>query len=399
MADTEDGALFGEDTNVKEDSEKADVKQEEGKPKEEDGGESPKTDKEKVDEKIIKEDENEEIVKKEESEKTIKTEEEEVQPPIEPEKPKKKKQEEKSVIKPSPPRVPKKTPRPSINSSMSDNAKLNAEKNPYSTHRKRSKWEPIPVVHPEDICYIPNKKLSQVPETVAGFRCLLGTLPRPAIWCIGRYNNLVPEKRLRAMKLMSKGIGTAVQFGDGVLIDGGVDWCAGDVKFPKEIRTAFPLLGISNHHQEYNPPEGLHWGHDQHVIFHCHDEDFPRAAQNIIDAITGIRKCKCVVIVIGGDPELDLPLVEAANEYGYPIILLEGTGGLADELVDMYKAGNSTNEWPRTTMGKIVKNGYIKVFESDDFEDEGELTALIHICMVTNIFDYESWEGRYGPPQ
>ena len=49
---------------------------------------------------------------------------------------------------------------------------------------------------------------------------------------------------------------------------------------------------------------------------------------------------------------------------------------------------------PRTPIGSLVKRSFIKVFETDDFEDEGELTALIHFMMLTNIFDYESWEGR-----
>ena len=399
MADKDDGALFGEDDGDKTKGEEVDVGEEEAPPvANEEVVEVEKEDNKQGKEKetVVSESEDVEEPKPKEPEK----------PKAEP-KPKKKKSffsrskkevEKKAEIKPSPPPVAQKTPRPSINSNASMNTKLLMEKNEYSTHRKRSKWEAKPTVHPEDICYIPAKKMNKVQSLVNDFRCLQGTLPRPVIWCIGRYNTLTPEKRFRAMKFMSRGIATAVQFGDGVLLDGGIDWCAGDVKFPKEIRTAFPLIGVSNSQKDHTPPEGLHWGHDQHVIFNCHDDDFPKATLNVVDAITHVRKCKCVVVVIGGAEELDLPHVKAATELGYPIIVLEGTGGLADELVDIYKDGKSTNNWPRTALGKVAKRASIKVFAADGIEDEGELAALIHFFMLTNVFDYDEWDGRYGPP-
>ena len=151
------------------------------------------------------------------------------------------------------------------------------------------------------------------------------------------------------MKLVSKGVATATQFGDGVFIDSGIDWCAGDVKFPPEIRTAFPLIGVSNSLAKFQPPTRLHWGHDQHIVFHC-DEDFlPTATQNIIDAVTHVRKCKCVVIVVGGNMGADLANVQSASEYGHPIIVLESTGGLADEIASTYREHERTGNYAAHT--------------------------------------------------
>ena len=67
---------------------------------------------------------------------------------------------------------------------------------------------------------------------------------------------------------------------------------------------------------------------------------------------------------------------------------------LADEIASAYREHERTGDLPRTPIGLLVKRSFIKVFETDDFEDEGELTALVHFMMLTNIFDYESWEGR-----
>ena len=95
--------------------------------------------------------------------------------------------------------------------------------------------------------------MGDLESVVDKIRSLQGTLPRPAIWVIGRYDHLKPDQRLRGMKLVSKGVATATQFGDGVFIDSGIDWCAGDVKFPPEIRTAFPLIGVSNSLAKFQP--------------------------------------------------------------------------------------------------------------------------------------------------
>ena len=122
-------------------------------------------------------------------------------------------------------------------------------------------------------------------------------------------------------------------------------------------------------------------------MFHC-DEDFlPTATQNIIDAVTHVRKCKCIVIVVGGNTVADLANVQSASEYGHPIIVLESTGGLADEIASAYREHERTGNYPRTPIGSLVKRSFMKVFETDDFEDEGELTALMHFMMLTNIFD------------
>ena len=57
----------------------------------------------------------------------------------------------------------------------------------------------------------------------------------------------------------------------------------------------------------------------------------------------------------------DLANVQSASEYGHPIIVLESTGGLADEIASAYREHERTGNYPRTPIGSLVKRSFIKV--------------------------------------
>ena len=51
----------------------------------------------------------------------------------------------------------------------------------------------------------------------------------------------------------------------------------------------------------------------------------------------------------------DLANVQSASEYGHPIIVLESTGGLADEIASAYREHERTGDLPRTPIGSFSK--------------------------------------------
>ena len=115
---------------------------------------------------------------------------------------------------------------------------------------------------------------------------------------------------------------------------------------------------------------------------------FPTATQRIIDAITHTRKCKCVVLVMGGSQEKHLPFLDVAKEFGYPIIAVEASGGLAREIADEYRNREDPEaEGPLAQLVDPYRGANIKIF------NEGckgtELNALLHCFMLSNPFDYD----------
>ena len=251
---------------------------------------------------------------------------------------------------------------------------------------KRSKWDEVPVVHPDDIAYLTRYDLAQLDEIKENWRSLRGTTPRPVVWAVGGYRNLPVANRMKGMQLMSSGIGTAVQFGDGVLVDNGLDDGACDVKFPAEIRMAFPIIGVTRCELENQPPPGLHWGHDQQVVIKCEADYFPNATQRVIDAITDTRRCKCIVVLIGGLEGVDLPSLEVAKEFGYPIIAVEESGGLAGKLCSAIRDQSSGSE-RLARLANTKRGANVHVFPRGSTPEQ--LNALLHFFMLTDPFDYD----------
>jgi hypothetical protein len=225
--------------------------------------------------------------------------------------------------------------------------------------------------------------------------------PKSIILNIGGAGNLNEADDFRLINLFSRAVAVATRDNESMIIDGGTDsgvmslMGMGVVDRGKKTdligvapagKVSYPGMGESKKGTETFPLEPNHshfilvntdnWGSEKETIF------------NLVKHFTDKSKdLPVLTLLVNGGPLSKYELLSSVRA-GYPVLIIEGSGRMADEVAGLWRTRPEKIEDP--VMAEIISDGKIHLFNIDN--DEDELIRLIHRLLEGNSMLRDAWE-------
>jgi hypothetical protein len=234
--------------------------------------------------------------------------------------------------------------------------------------------------------------LALLPEAAEAATAIVEQLDLPAygavLAVVGSAGSLGPQLLPRLRQLFGQAVARAAQQATAVLVDGGTQ--AGVMALLGEAVAALgyatPLVGVAPaalvsyppapepatavalepHHSHFVLTPGAKWGDETSTLF------------GVVRALRGpTRQARpAALLLVGGGAVAHTELL-AAVRLGLPIVVLAGTGGLADELAAAWPTRSVVGPLAGSTLTEIMANGHVQ-FYSLEASAEGLKAVLLH---------------------
>lgn len=234
--------------------------------------------------------------------------------------------------------------------------------------------------------------LALLPEAAEAATAIVGQLDLPAygavLAVVGSAGSLGPQLLPRLRQLFEQAVARAAQQATAVLVDGGTQ--AGVMALLGEAVAALgyatPLVGVAPaalvsyppapepatavalepHHSHFVLTPGAKWGDETSTLF------------GVVRALRGPAQQArpAALLLVGGGAVAHTELL-AAVRLGLPIVVLAGTGGLADELAAAWPTRSVAGPLAGSTLTEVMANGHVQ-FYSLEASAEGLKAVLLH---------------------
>jgi len=231
--------------------------------------------------------------------------------------------------------------------------------------------------------------LALLPEAGEAATAIVGQLGLPAygavLAVVGSAGSLGPQLLPRLRQLFGQAVASAAQQATAVLVDGGTQ--AGVMALLGEAVAALgyatPLVGVAPaalvncspapapptavalepHHSHFVLTPGTKWGDETSTLF------------GIVEALRGPAR-PAALLLVGGGAVAHTELL-AAVRLGLPIVVLAGTGGLADELAAAWPTRSVASSSASPILTEVMTNGHVQ-FYALEASAEGLKAVLLH---------------------
>ena len=185
----------------------------------------------------------------------------------------------------------------------------------------------------------------------------LGLLPRsgsePVVVVCGGAGELDDKVLAFATEVLGPAVARSAELAHAVVVDGGL--ASGVMAVMGDARASRPgampvLLGVTPAGKVTLPdrPGGdrmLLDRHHSHVIL-ANTVGGGGEASPLIDVVTTLADGAPVVMVLAGGGEVARAQVEAGVRHGWPVFVIEGTGGLAERIADQWHSAHASHGKP-----------------------------------------------------
>jgi hypothetical protein len=210
--------------------------------------------------------------------------------------------------------------------------------------------------------------------------------PRSVLLLVGGADNLDQAVRPRLAELFARGLARAASAADAVVVDGGtasgVMALMGEAVAEREARV--PLLGVAPAGKvvvtdDGSPPPGgsteLDPNHSHFVLANA--ADWGGETPLLFDLVEQLSEGRSAVVVVAGGGDIARDEVLRAVRRNLPVVVLQGTGGVADELVGAtaHRQQQPSEPLPDPTLEEIVTVGTLTTFRWE--RDPSELARLL----------------------
>lgn len=234
--------------------------------------------------------------------------------------------------------------------------------------------------------------LALLPETAVAATTIAAQLDLPAyravLAVVGSAGSLGPQLLPRLRQLFEQTVARAAQQATAVLVDGGTQ--AGVMALLGEAVAALgyatPLVGVAPaalvsypqgpvtevalepHHSHFVLTPGTRWGDETATLF------------GIVQALCGPagQARPAAMLLVGGGAVARTELL-AAVRLGLPIVVLAGTGGLADELAGAWFARSAGSPLADPILAETMANGHVQVHPLEAPAEDLEAALLHHL--------------------
>lgn len=213
-------------------------------------------------------------------------------------------------------------------------------------------------------------------DSVAVARTLGFNDPRPTIYVTGGAGAMSPEDMLATRNIVEKGLARFAEENEVVVIDGGTEagipLLVGDAR--RKHRYKFPLIGIAplelvkypGHDAGETPLNEAH----SHFVLTAGDEfgDESDMISQLTVAFSGAGQKPAIGILMNGGKIAREEVYQRTtnDKYGFPLIVIEGTGRFADMLARAFYEGDADDD----KIQAIIQTGRLVMVSIDDGPDE-----------------------------
>lgn len=213
-------------------------------------------------------------------------------------------------------------------------------------------------------------------DPVAVARTLGFDEPRPTIYVTGGAGAMSPEDMQATRNIVEKGLARFAEEHSAVVIDGGTEAgipvLVGEAR--RKHRYHFPLVGITPLELVKYPghdegEEALNQAHS-HFVLTAGDEfgDESDMISQLTLAFSGSGQKPAIGILINGGKIAREEVYQRTtnNKYGFPLVVIEGTGRFADILARAFYEGDAEDE----KIQAIIQTGRLIMVSVGDGPDE-----------------------------
>jgi hypothetical protein len=227
--------------------------------------------------------------------------------------------------------------------------------------------------------------------------------PKPLILLVGAAGHLDERLRPRLTQLFSRGIARAVARVDALIIDGGtqagVMALMGQAVADRERKTV--LLGIvpsSKVTYPGGPAEGsiedgaaLDPNHSHFVL--VEGDEWGAETETMFTLARAISKDRPVVTILAGGGDVALKEILLSVREGWPVTVIEGSGGLADKIFHLWrKKRRKSFSIDSPELAEIIAEGKIQFFSLKGNPEDLKSLLHYHLPIHFNSILKLAWE-------
>ena len=227
--------------------------------------------------------------------------------------------------------------------------------------------------------------------------------PKVLIMLIGGAGNLDERLKPRLLQLFSRGIARAAGDGDALIIDGGtqagVMALMGQAVTDRGKKTL--LIGVAPSGKVTypgGPAEGsiedgaaLDPNHSHFVL--VESNEWGAETETMFTLARAISKDKPVVTILAGGGDVARKEVLLSVREGWPVTIIEGSGGLADEIVYLWrKKKKKSLSIDSTDLAEIIAEGKIQLFPLKGDPEDLKSLLRYHLPIHFNSVLKLAWE-------